>query len=203
MNIFIISSNSGAQRLIDYSVIFHFTVKERLNSRHLHHRMASFRAAVPLLRCHHDWIRHGGGGRREATCLIPASDPSCKFKIESWETLREFWETVDYTTWFNFITHPACMGDNLPEAAAARHKQTPHPTPALWLLPLLQPAPSCRTWVWMGAAWLSPADKSWLVLLLLGGGKKDVYAQLFKTALIVFTHMFIIWGCIRRSTTSM
>lgn len=113
-NISLCSQNKGSQMQLN-------------TRRHLDHRIASFRGAVPLVHCHHDWIRHRGTAET-ATCRFLAQIPAAN---SNW--IFDFKSVLWNSLWYNFIRHPACMCDNLPEAAAAilgaRHKCTPHNPP--------------------------------------------------------------------------
>lgn len=158
----------------------------RLNSRYLHQRMASLNRLgctqyitivfLPLSSCHSSpyllpwWLDQTRRDSRQGHLSDSWLWFQLEIQIESL-TLRVFWETgyYYYTTWSNFFWHGAL-------ATTSRRLQ-PFLEPDTDSCPLHPPTnpPSCRTWVWMGAAWLSPADKSWLVLLLVGK-KKDAYA---------------------------
>lgn len=145
-----IQSMWGTELRSDYSIIFHFITppQKRLNSRHFHHRVASLRAAT---------IGSDTEGQQTQSPVrflapIPAANSNWIFD----------WQCSDK----QFVIWPGPTSLDVEPAWASAF-----PRLQLRLLPLLRPTPSCRTRVWMGAVWLSPADKSWLVLLLVGGEK--------------------------------
>lgn len=102
-----------------------------LNSGHLHHIMASFRAPVFLVCCRRDWTRHRGAAHT-VTCPFPGFQ--LQILIE-FLTLTVLSEAVYYTTWRDVIRHPSCSSHSWSQTRAAAApfapRTPPPPTPQL------------------------------------------------------------------------